>query len=352
MPGMDGLTLGREIKSDRALQDTRLVMMTSLGQRGDARRLEAAGFAVYLPKPVRQSELFDGLVAALAAGLPVREPQSVVTRHSVREMRRAGVRLLLAEDNITNQQVAVGILRKLGLHADAVANGREALEALQTIPYDLVLMDVQMPEMDGLQAARAIRDPRTPVLDHQVPIVAMTAHAMQGDREQCLEAGMNDYVSKPVNPQALAEAVERWLPRSPRLARAGAPPAAPQTGPGPAEPPGTDPVPVFNRADLLERLAGDEESVLEIVRDFLQDTPRLIRSLREAVESGDARAAERQAHSIKGAAATVGGAAFSLAAFEVEKAGQAGDLTALNTGLPELVEQFRRLEKAMRGQDA
>jgi CheY-like chemotaxis protein len=123
------------------------------------------------------------------------------------------VRILLAEDNITNQQVAVGILKKLGLRADAVANGAEAVKALETLPYDLVLMDVQMPEMNGIEASRHIRNPHSAVRNHRIPIIAMTAGAMQGDREKCLEAGMNDYVSKPISPQALAEALDRWLPR-------------------------------------------------------------------------------------------------------------------------------------------
>ena len=112
--------------------------------------------------------------------------------------------------------MALGILKKLGLRADAVANGAEALKALETIPYDLVLMDVQMPEMDGFEATRHIRNPRSAVQNHQIPIIAMTAHAMQGDRERCLEAGMNDYVTKPVSPQALAEALDKWLPKEER----------------------------------------------------------------------------------------------------------------------------------------
>ena len=119
----------------------------------------------------------------------------------------------MVEDNIINQQVALAILKKLGLRADAVANGLEALRALEQLPYDLVLMDVQMPEMDGLEATRAIRDPHSAVRDHHISIIAMTANAMQGDRERCLEAGMNDYVPKPVSAPALAGALEKWLPR-------------------------------------------------------------------------------------------------------------------------------------------
>jgi len=209
----------------------RLVLMTSLGHRGDARQMEEIGFAAYLVKPVRQSDLFDSLSTVLARSPVSHAAQRIVTRHVVREMRRGAVRVLLAEDNVTNQQVALGILKKLGLRADAVADGSEAIRSLETIPYGLVLMDVQMPEMDGFEATRRIRDPRSAVLHHGIPIIAMTAHAMQGDRERCLDAGMDDYVTKPISPQALAEALDRWLPRED-----GVPPAHAPAGPGAAVP--------------------------------------------------------------------------------------------------------------------
>jgi signal transduction histidine kinase/CheY-like chemotaxis protein len=213
MPGMDGVELARAIKADERLRDTHLVLMTSLGQRGDARKMEEVGFAAYLTKPVRQGEIIDCLSVVLVGEGAAEPARPIVTRHAIRELRRGVVRILLAEDNITNQQVAVGLLRRLGLRADAVANGAEAIKALEIIPYDLVLMDVQMPDMDGLEATRRIRDPHSTVRNHEVPIIAMTASAMQSDREECLNAGMNDYVSKPVSPQALAEALDRWLPR-------------------------------------------------------------------------------------------------------------------------------------------
>jgi two-component system sensor histidine kinase/response regulator len=213
MPGMDGAVLARAIRVDEKLKDTRLVLCSSLGQRGDARRMQELGFDAYLVKPLRHGEIIDCLSAVLAGTAVAKRSQPIVTRHTIREMRRGVVRILLAEDNITNQQVAVGILKKLGLRADAVANGAEALKALETLPYDLVLMDVQMPEMNGLDATRHIRNPQSAVRNHRIPIIAMTAGAMQGDREKCLESGMNDYVSKPISPQALADALDKWLPR-------------------------------------------------------------------------------------------------------------------------------------------
>ena len=220
MPGMDGETLGRAIRADVRLNDTRMVMLTSLGMRGDAKRLEEIGFAAYATKPIRHPELKAILSLTLSdRDKPAQQP--IATRHAARETMNlfAGskARILLAEDNITNQQVALGILKKLGLRADTVANGREALKALETLPYDLVFMDVQMPEMDGLEATRLTRKSGSP--NHGIPIIAMTAHAMQGDRERCLEAGMNDYVTKPISPSALVEALEKWLPKDEKTSR-------------------------------------------------------------------------------------------------------------------------------------
>jgi CheY-like chemotaxis protein len=213
MPGMDGAVLARIIKTDEKLKDTGLILCSSLGQRGDAKKMKEIGFAAYLVKPVRHGEIIKCLSAVLAGTALAEQDQPLVTRYLIRESRRDAARILLAEDNITNQQVALGILKKLGLRADAVANGVEAIKALETLPYDLVLMDVQMPEMDGLEATGQIRNPQSAVCNHQIPIIAMTANAMQGDREKFLNAGMDDYVSKPVSPQALAEALDRWLPR-------------------------------------------------------------------------------------------------------------------------------------------
>jgi signal transduction histidine kinase/DNA-binding response OmpR family regulator len=213
MPGMDGATLGRIIKTNENLKDVKLVLCSMTGQRGDSRQMQEIGFAAYLTKPIRHREMMDCLSAVMAGTFMFPQTSSIVTHHTIREIRRGVVRILLAEDNITNQQVALGILKKLGLRADAVANGAEAVKALESIPYDLVLMDVLMPEMDGLEATRKIRNPQSAVRNHQIPIIAMTAGAMQGDREKCLEAGMNDYVSKPISPQALADALDKWLPK-------------------------------------------------------------------------------------------------------------------------------------------
>jgi CheY-like chemotaxis protein len=213
MPVMDGAELGRRIKADPALKDVELIMLTSQGLRGDAAEMKAIGFSAYLTKPIRRSELFDGLVMVLQKRHPdaKKKKPELITRHSIDDAKRKKIRILLAEDNTVNRKLALHLLEKFGFQADAVANGQEAVQALSMAPYDLVLMDVQMPEMDGLEATRVIRDPASTVRDHAVPIIAMTAHAMIGDRENCLKAGMDDYVPKPIQPEQLFAAIHRQV---------------------------------------------------------------------------------------------------------------------------------------------
>ncbi|MCE5284147.1 MAG: PAS domain S-box protein [Deltaproteobacteria bacterium] len=350
MPGMDGATLGRAVKGDKALSNTRLVLMTSLGRRGDAREMERIGFSAYLTKPARQSELFDCLAIALADRAAARPSQPIITRHRVRELRRGVVRILLAEDNITNQQVAIAMLKRMGLRADAVANGAEAVKALQTIPYDLVLMDVQMPVMDGIEATQRVRDARSAVLNPRVPIIAMTAHALQGDREKFLSAGMDDYVPKPVSSQALADALDRWLPKDPAarkepLSGAPAAPVIPETLTGKDKPGGA----VFDMPAMMDRLGGDKDLARELIGGFLEDLPKQISALRGYLEAGDAPSAMRQAHTVKGASANMGGEALSAVAFEMEMAAKGGNLESATARQSDLEAQFIRLKEAMDG---
>ncbi len=215
MPGMNGEALGRVIAGDERFEDVSLLMMTSMGTKGDVKRLEKVGFAAYLNKPIRQAELLGCLGTMLASKISEAVPKksSLITRHSIRDMRRANVRILVAEDNITNQQVALGIMKKLGLSADVVADGLDAIEALKHTYYDLVLMDCQMPEMDGYEASSFIRTKKDQTLNPDIPIIAMTANVMQGDREKCINAGMDDYIAKPVNPAELSEMIDNWLAR-------------------------------------------------------------------------------------------------------------------------------------------
>jgi len=213
MPAMDGFELARHIKNDPALAGTDLVMLTSFGERGDTATAQEIGIAAYLTKPVRQAQLFNCLAKVVGASVVDHEvncvPPPQPVRKEVTAQAVSGKRLLLAEDNIVNQKVALRQLQKLGYRADAVADGREAVEALGRIPYDLVLMDCQMPEMDGYEATALIR--RREGATKHTWIVAMTANALEGDREKCLAAGMDDYISKPVKVEELSAVLSSLL---------------------------------------------------------------------------------------------------------------------------------------------
>jgi two-component system, sensor histidine kinase and response regulator len=215
MPEMDGLTLARTIKSEPAIANTHLVLLTSMCHRMNSTEMQAAGIAAYLVKPVKQSQLLRSLLRVLAEA-PAFE--SAIPSNNAPPVHHwpHDLRLLLAEDNVVNQRLALRQLRKLGFHADAVANGLEVLESLRNIPYEIVIMDCHMPEMDGYEATRRIR--QNPELNRTrygfpVCIIAMTADAMKGDREKCLEIGMDDYVSKPVRMEELKSALEKSITR-------------------------------------------------------------------------------------------------------------------------------------------
>jgi len=210
MPEMDGLQLGTDIKNDPSLSATHLVMLTSQGLRGDAEKLKLVGFGGYLSKPIDQSVLYNTLIKVAGVNS---EDKQLLTAFSPRELPQFKARVLVVEDNAINQKVAQGLLKKFGIQADLAGNGEEALHALKSLPYDLVFMDCQMPVMDGYEASRQIRDLKSNVLNRAVPIVAMTANTMQGDREKCLSVGMSDFISKPVNPVKLQEALRQWLPK-------------------------------------------------------------------------------------------------------------------------------------------
>jgi two-component system, sensor histidine kinase and response regulator len=213
MPETDGVELGRRIKNDPELERTQLVMLTSRGIRGDAALVKEIGFDGYLLKPIRRSQLFNCLITVLGkkTAVPKTKKPSLVTRHTLSEEKRRNIRVLVAEDNAINQMLAQRLLEKFGYRADAVEDGRKAVTALETVAYDIVLMDVQMPEMDGYEAVGIIRDPNSGVLNHKVPVIAMTANAMPEDRALCLASGMDDYLSKPISPNDLYNMLEKYI---------------------------------------------------------------------------------------------------------------------------------------------
>ena len=211
MPEMDGMTAARQIKTTPAIADTPMIMLTSVGLRGDASTAQKCGISAYLTKPVRQSDLNTTLVNVIGSD-PACEDSELVTQHSIaEELRRFDLHVLVAEDNSTNQEVAQGMLRKLGCRVDLVSNGREALNAFSRYAYDLVFMDCQMPVLDGYQATADIRrQEKNKGVNQHTPIIALTAHALEGDKQKCIEAGMDDYMSKPFRSEEMLAMIERW----------------------------------------------------------------------------------------------------------------------------------------------
>lgn len=211
MPNMDGVELAKQIQDNPDYNDTRLVMFSSVVQRGDAKKMQKAGFSGYLTKPMQQADLLS--VLEKVSGLSGSDrSEAFVTRHTPAKKAQYNARILIVDDVTTNQVVLQSLLSKFGIKVDKAKNGLEALAALRTpANYDLVYMDCQMPEMDGYEATREIRNTKNININHSIPVVAMTANALQGDREKCLEAGMDDYISKPINAKALGESLERWI---------------------------------------------------------------------------------------------------------------------------------------------
>jgi signal transduction histidine kinase/DNA-binding response OmpR family regulator len=343
LPEMDGVQLGTEIKSDNTLADTHLILLTSQGQLGDAQKYKEAIFDAYLSKPLNQSILYNTL---LQLSDNTTDSQQVVTANSVGKLPEFNARVLVVEDNITNQMVAQGMLKNFGIKVELVANGEEALTALETLPFDLVFMDCQMPVMDGYEATRRIRAPESKVLDSAVPIVAMTANTMQGDREKCLAVGMNDFISKPIDPNKLQLALQQWLPKQEyKNTEQEEQIESVEKESGVALLDAQEPI--FDFITMSSRLMNNKELIKKVMGMFLNDMPGHIEQLKKAIEEDNFLDAESQSHQIKGVAANVGAMALSVLAFKVEQAIKTGELEILSQTLLELESNFTLLIAAM-----
>jgi len=337
MPKVDGFTLAERIKQDADLAGPTIMMLTSGGHRGDAARCRELGVAAYLTKPIRQAELKQAVCGVLASKRRRTGTFGLVTRHSLREARpdkerRGALRVLLAEDNIVNQQLAVRLLEKRGIEAFVVGDGREAVEALQKQRFDLVLMDVQMPEMDGFEATAVIRAQEAETGAH-LPIIAMTAHAMKGDRERCLAAGMDAYVAKPIRPEELFEAID----------------AVTRTSGSRNEQPARQMEGVLDRAAALAQMDGDDHLLAEMAGLLLQDCPKQLSAIRAAVAHDDSKLVERTAHKLKGSLGIFGAKEGFEAALRLETMAGGGDLTRAEETLGVLEEALKRLTPVLEG---
>lgn len=333
MPDCDGLELGQRISADPRLKDTRLILLTSSGQRGDARRCAELGFAGYLLKPVSRHDLVECMLLVMAATGEAWQSGShpIVTRQEVRANRaRSGHRILLAEDNVVNQKVAVAVLEKLGHQVDTVPNGREAIEAWRSGRYDLILMDCQMPELDGYEATREIRRIEAAAGKLRMPIVALTAHAIQGTELQCREAGMDDYLTKPLDRERLTDTLDRHLGGGPANAAATL-----EVGSliAPEADEGAEPV---DWRGLLESLEGDEGFARELAETYIDSGDSLLADLAAAVERGDWVTVGTRAHALKGASANIRASRVADAAARLEAAARAGEADRLATLAAEL----------------
>ncbi len=300
MPEMDGFTLASHIRRDSDLLDCTMMMLSSANHQEDAARCRELGVATYLTKPIKQSSLLDAIMTTLSPAFGLEDRESTMEEKSSLVRRRGSLRILLAEDNLVNQKVAVRLLEKRGHRVEVAGNGRQALEALERGRFDAILMDVQMPEMDGFEATAAIRAREQAGGEH-TPIIAMTAHALKGDRERCLEAGMDHYITKPLRRRDLFAVLESVLPSTEGVAP-----------------------PCFDFREALNRIDDDEELLKELAALFLEDCPRRMSAIRQAITRRDAPGLQEAVHTLKGSVS--------------------------NFGAPDAVEAARDLEKLARGQ--
>jgi len=369
MPGMDGEQTARAIKSDPAVKDVKILILTSMGHRGDAARLEALGCSGYLLKPVKQQMLFDAVITVL--GREKEESPGLITRHVLAEQRKSNLRLLLAEDNPINQKVAVTVLQKAGYSVDAVDNGLDALTKVKANQYNAVLMDVQMPVMDGFEATQQIREWEQERGTH-IPIIAMTAHAMQGDRERCLEAGMDDYITKPLQPKVLFSALDRWTQTDAPQAEIvetmqdysspaafesadlddglfgeSAPSASGETK---EEPPafqtisfaGVSPA---NFESALLHFDNDREFMMEMFKEYKTQLGARVDEIHSALQDRDTNRLARLAHNLKGVSMNFSADPLATISLNLEEICKREDLTHAPSLVAQLDVEARRLEE-------
>jgi CheY-like chemotaxis protein len=327
MPEMDGFALAELIKQRPELPEATIMMLTAGGHRGDAARCRELGIASYLTKPIKPSELLDAILTVFGTSAQKHEPAAPVTRHSLRESRQRR-HILLAEDNLVNQKLLVRLLENRGHTVVVAANGRAALTALERERFDMLLMDVQMPEMDGIETTASIRHKERQT-SMRLPIIAMTAHAMRGDRERCLEAGMDGYISKPIRADELLAVVEGILPVT----------SWQENG----ESIEMQAAAVFDRTAALSYVDGDLGLLQEMAETFLADYPPRLAEIHEAIASSDSQALMRAAHALKGGVSCFAAKPTYDAALCLEMMGHSGDLSQARDAYATLEAELSRL---------
>jgi CheY-like chemotaxis protein len=323
MPEMDGLELAQAIRGRGSEAELPLLLLTSSGRLPE---VQSTGvFSAQLAKPFKASQLYNTLLRLLTSDEPVQERGSMAADG---KQAMSSLRILLAEDNVVNQKVALRLLDRLGYRAVVASNGLEALAELERRPYDVVLMDVQMPELDGLDASRQICERWPP--ESRPHIIAMTANALPEDREACFAAGMNDYLAKPIRGEELSEALMRARPLASR-----------DTGAGESE--------ISLEAAALEQLRelGGVEFLTEVVDVFLADAPSLLASLRSSLERQDTEELRRAAHTLKSNGSTLGAAGFAELCRTVEQHAKDGHLDGVSSLVDRIEQEYDTLQEAL-----
>jgi two-component system, sensor histidine kinase and response regulator len=337
MPGMDGIETARLMRREFGAASPPIIMLTSAMGLGDASRHTDFGIAACLMKPIKQSDLLGAVAKVLNIGQEPEAEGKNVVKEAVRR-KEGPMKLLLAEDNRVNQVLAARMLEKRGHTVVIAKNGREALAALEKEQFDIVLMDVQMPEMNGFEATAAIREQEKTTGKH-IPILAMTAHAMKGDKEKCLDSGMDGYISKPINAKEFFEALDRLAPSGTSSSEPSAPPPENK--------------PALNREAALAQVDGDPVLLAEVVGLFLQDYPRLLSQIKDAGQESDFQAFQRGAHTLKGSLAIFGAQAAVKSALALENMGRERNLAfaepvyvQLEAEIKHLLPELETLRKA------
>ncbi|HEU5116880.1 MAG TPA: response regulator, partial [Isosphaeraceae bacterium] len=325
MPEMDGFTLASHIRRDSDLLGCTMMMLSSANHQEDAARCRELGVATYLTKPIKQSSLLDAIMSTLSPAFGLEDRESTIEAECSSVRRRGALRILLAEDNAVNQKVAVRLLEKRGHLVEVAGNGRQALEALERGRFDAILMDVQMPEMDGFEATAAIRA-REQGGEVHTPIIAMTAHALKGDRERCLEAGMDYYITKPLRPRDLFAVLDGVQPSS----EVSAPPS-------------------FDLSEALNRIDDDVELLKELAGLFLEDCPRRMGEIRQAITRQDASGLQEAAHTLKGSVSNFGAFDAVEAARLLEKLAREQKWGDVEAAWAKLQKAIHHIEPALSG---
>jgi len=331
MPEMDGVQLGKLIKSDSLIKDTLLVMLTSINKKGQMDSIKNIGFSAYLNKPIKQNLLFSCLRNIFGEVIDNKfSTKQLITKQTL--SIKNDVSVLLVEDNLVNQKVALAMIEKMGINIDVASNGKEAIEILKRKKYEMIFMDIQMPEMDGVQATKIIKDINSDVLQHNVPIIAMTAHAMKGDREKYLRAGMDDYITKPFHINDLVMILKKWISNSLN---------------NECQDQSLKNKTHFVEKHLLDIVNGDRDMLKEILSLYIEKTPILINKIQEDYENKDIESLKEQAHSIKGSSSSIGAESISNIVKKIELEANINSLNKVGEYIDELIKEFDMLKNEL-----